>query len=147
MFTMIFWYDEPRDVYRLFFNMEPPTLLKMALKQQSRNLKAPSKAHKQPALVHTVTTKSKMFDTNLPQQPVKQAQSWQTDYSGMQWAVLFCFGKVAALLRLFMFECTDLLLPAHLPENPTLCWDTKRPGSSYPVSSHASLSAITPRHR
>lgn len=42
--------------------------------------------------------------------------------------------KVATFFWLFMFKCTVLLLPAHLPD-PTLCWGTKRPGSSYPLSS------------
>lgn len=43
--------------------------------------------------------------------------------------------KLQLPLDCLCFKCTVLLLRAHLPENPTLCWDTKRPGSSYHLSS------------
>lgn len=99
---------------------------------------------KKPAHLHTFTPKSNIFDIKLPKQPVKQAQSWQIDDRGMQWvdfviltAFLFLakWTKLQLSLDCLCFKCTVLLLPAHLPENPTFCWDTKCPGSSYPLSS------------
>lgn len=123
------------------------TLLKMALKELFRNMKATWKVlcyHKKPASLHTFTTKSNIFDTNLPKQPVKQAQSWQTDDSGMQPEDLF--------LQLFCFfwqseESCNFPLTAYVLSVQFCCYLLTCLTIPHCVETRSALAPLTPCHQ
>lgn len=125
----------------LFRNIDAEHCLKRLNKERKQtesNMKNAALS-KKAGLLHTFTTKSNIFDTNLPQEACESSQKL-TDR--LQWNAasrLYYFdnisgkvNKVAPFLSVFIFElhCCD-----YLPKNPKLCWDMKCSGSSYPFSS------------
>lgn len=95
-------------------------------KQMESNMKnAPLSKKASP--LHTFTTKSNIFDTNLPQAACESSPKltdrlqWNAASRLLFWQHLWQSEQSCN----FPLSVSVLSLPANLPENPKLCWDMK----------------------
>lgn len=113
----------------LFMNTDVEHCLKRLNKegkQMESNMKnAPLSKKASP--LHTFTTKSNIFDTNLPQAACESSPKltdrlqWNAASRLLFWQHLWQSEQSCN----FPLSVSVLSLPANLPENPKLCWDMK----------------------